>query len=129
MAKRQGGHRPRPHRVDVAQRVGRGDLTEDERVVHQWREEVERLHDRQAVGEAIDACIAEVFSTDEQVRIGERGKSLHDLCNRLNRQLAGSTGATSVVRQTLLASKAHDRMLSRNARRGPAVVFSTPLVG
>ena len=33
------------HRVDVAERVGGGDLAVDERVVHDRREKVDRLHD------------------------------------------------------------------------------------
>ena len=40
------GERPAAHRVDVGQRVGRGDRAVVLRVVHHRREEVHRLHER-----------------------------------------------------------------------------------
>ena len=45
---RQRRQRPPAHGVDVAQRVGRGDLAVDVGVVHDRREEVHRLHQRRA---------------------------------------------------------------------------------
>ena len=43
------GQRRAAHRVDVADRVGRGDATEVVRVVDDRREEVDGLHHRQIV--------------------------------------------------------------------------------
>ena len=40
-----GMARPPAHGIDVRQRVGRGNLAKQERVVDHWREEVDRLHE------------------------------------------------------------------------------------
>ena len=52
-----GMARPPAHGVDVRQRVGRGNLTEQKRVVdHRW-EEVDGLHETQVLANAEDARI------------------------------------------------------------------------
>ena len=61
--------RPPAHRVHVGKRVGRRDLPERKRVVHDGREEIHRLHERAAGAEAIDAGVVEGVGPDEQVRV------------------------------------------------------------
>ena len=50
----QRGDRARAHRVDVGERVRRGDPAEVVRVVDDRREEVDGRHDRQVVGHPVD---------------------------------------------------------------------------
>ena len=57
------------HRVDVPQRVRRGDLAVRVRVVDDRREEVDRLHDRDSVGELVDAGIVAALGRDEHPRV------------------------------------------------------------
>jgi hypothetical protein len=62
-------HRPAAHRVDVRQRVGRGDAPERVGVVDDRREEVDRLHDRDVLGELHDARIVGRVGGDEHARV------------------------------------------------------------
>ena len=62
-----GMARPPAHGVDVRQRVGRGDLAKQERVVdHRW-EEVDGLHEPQVLPYAEDARIVGGIKPHEQV--------------------------------------------------------------
>ena len=62
-----GMARPPAHGVDVRQRVGRGDLAKEERVVnHRW-EEVNGLHEPQVLPYAEDARIVGGIEPHEQV--------------------------------------------------------------
>ena len=62
----QRGDRPAAHRVDVGQRVGRGDPAEVVRVVDDRREEVDRLHEREVVAQPVDAGVVGRGRADEQ---------------------------------------------------------------
>ena len=59
--------RPPAHGVDVRQRVGRGDLAKQERVVDHRREEVDGLHEPQVLPYAEDARIVGGIEPHEQV--------------------------------------------------------------
>ena len=48
----QRGERLAAHRVDVRQRVRRGDLPEEIRIVDDRREKIDRLNEREIVGQA-----------------------------------------------------------------------------
>ena len=62
-----GMARPPAHGVDVRQRVGRGDLAKQERVVDHRREEVDGLHEAKVLPYAEDACIVGGIEPHEQV--------------------------------------------------------------
>ena len=57
------------HRIDVRQRIRCRDLPEEVRVVDDRREEVDRLHEREIVGQHEHAGIVERFAANEQARI------------------------------------------------------------
>ena len=62
-----GMARPPAHGVDVRQRVGRGDLAKQERVVDHRREEVDGLHEAKVLPYAEDARIVGGIEPHEQV--------------------------------------------------------------
>jgi len=66
----EGRARLAVHGVDVAQGVGGGDLAVGVRVVDDGREEVERLDERNLIGQAVDACVVVGLGADQQVRVG-----------------------------------------------------------
>ena len=55
------------HRVDVGQRVGRGDCAVGERIVDDRREEIDRVDDRQIVAQTEHSGVVAGSDTDEQV--------------------------------------------------------------
>ena len=59
--------RPPAHGVDVRQRVGRGNLAKQKRVVDHRREEVDGLHKPQVLPYAEDARIVRGIEPHEQV--------------------------------------------------------------
>ena len=59
--------RPPAHGVDVRQRVGRGNLAKQERVVDHRREEVDGLHEAQVFANTKDARIVGSIEPHEQV--------------------------------------------------------------
>ena len=58
------------HGIDVAESVGCGHAAEVEEVVHDGREEVERLHDRLVSVDLVDARVIGRFRANECVRVG-----------------------------------------------------------
>ena len=62
-----GMARPSTHGVDVRQRVGRGDLAKQKRIVDHRREEVDGLHEAQVIANAKDARIVGGIEPHEQV--------------------------------------------------------------
>ena len=58
------------HGIHVAECVGRGNLTENIRVFHHRREKVQRLHDGEVVGQAIDRRVVARLGADQQIGIG-----------------------------------------------------------
>ena len=61
------------HRVDVAQTVGRGNLSVQVGIIDQGRKEVERLQDQQVVAQAEDPGIARTVGTDQKIGVLEFG--------------------------------------------------------
>ena len=59
--------RPAAHSVDVRQRVSRGNLAKQKRVVNHRREEVDGLHEAQVIANAKDARIIGGIEPHEQV--------------------------------------------------------------
>ena len=68
------GQRLRAHRVHVGERVRRGDPAEVARVVDDRREEVDGLHERQLVGDPVDARVVAGLGADQQRRVVLRGQ-------------------------------------------------------
>ena len=71
---RESGYRPAAHRVDVAQRIGGGNLAEDERVIYQRSKEIDGLDEGKVRRNAIDACVIRGVETNQQVRVALLGK-------------------------------------------------------
>ena len=55
----QRGYRPSARGIRIAQGIGGGDLSEHERIIHQRRKEVDRLHDVQVIAQPIDSRVTE----------------------------------------------------------------------
>ena len=98
---RQRGERPAAHRVDVAQRVGGGNLPVDERIVDDWREEIDRLHERARLVEPVHTCIVRGPIVDQDPVVVLHGQIAQHLGELTSGELARSTGAGGVVGQTL----------------------------
>ena len=79
------------HGVDVRQRVGRGNLAKQERVVDHRREEVDGLHETQVIANAKDARIVGGIEPHEQVVVMHIGQVAQDLGEGSGSQLSGST--------------------------------------
>ena len=89
----QRGERLAAHGVDVGQRVRRGDLSEEVRVVDDRREEVDRLHEREIVGQHEDPRVVEGLAPDEEARIRVHGHAAQRARQVTRTQLGGSTSA------------------------------------
>ncbi len=83
----------RAFRVDVGERVRRGDAAEVVRVVDDGREEIGGRDDRAIVVEAVDGGVVAAGETDEDVRIVEGDQMTQDLRQLGAPELAGSAGA------------------------------------
>ena len=57
------------HRPHVVDRVERGNATVIKRVVNYRSEEVERLHERQVVAQAVHSCVVGKVEADNQIRV------------------------------------------------------------
>src|ERR1700693_47114 len=62
-------NRATTHGVNVAERIGCGNLTEKRRLVPDWREKIDGLHDGQIVSETIDGGVVTGFKTYQDVGI------------------------------------------------------------
>ena len=60
---------PSAHGVDVAEGVGRANLTEDVRIVHRRRDEVRREHEGGLIVHSVDAGVVAGLKSHHQVRI------------------------------------------------------------
>ena len=70
------------HGVHVAERVGSRDLSVQERIVHDGREEVGRLHERGVLIEHIHACVIALVIADDQTRVGMRAIAFKQVYER-----------------------------------------------
>ena len=109
---RERGQRTAAHRVDVADRVRRGDLAVDVRVVDDRREEIDRLHERRPALPPVHTRIVRGPEVDQDTVIGLRGDVTQHLSELACGEFARSTGAGDHLRQTL----GHSVLLSSEHR-------------
>ena len=81
------------HRVDVGQRVRRSNLPEEVGIVDDRGEEVDRLDQREIVGQRKDPRIVEGLAPDNEARIRSNGDSFQRARQVTRTQLGGSTRA------------------------------------
>ena len=80
-------------------RVGRGDLPEDERVVHDRREEIDCVDDGQVVAQPEDSRIVVGLGADDDVRVMEGGKVVEYLGQVGRAELGRAAGRFDVLRE------------------------------
>src|SRR6202521_3672429 len=85
------GNRPASHGVDVAERVGGGDLTEKLRGIHDRREKIDGLDEREAFAEQVDSCVIVRIKAHENVGIGLTGQFAQDEVERCGIQFCGAS--------------------------------------
>ena len=85
------------------QRVGRGDLAVDERVVDDRREEIDGLHERRPALPPVHTRIVRGPEVDQDPRVGLRWKVAQHLSELASGEFARSTGAGDQLGQALLA--------------------------
>ena len=109
----EGEERACAHGVDVRERVGRGDATEVERIVHDGREEVHRGHERTVGIEAVDGRVVRLAAVHEDGRVVEGDQVTQDLRQLGGAELAGSAGAVRKLAEAdaipLIVVVAHGR--------------------
>ncbi len=106
------------HRIDVAEGIGGGNLAIDERIVHHRREEVDRLNERNLVGQLVDAGVVVRFGADQQVGVIDLGDVAQNLSDLPGGQFARSAGARGVVDEAfLLAEEEHDSLVTGGSWR------------
>ena len=66
---RQRSARLATHRVNITQRVGRGDLAKGVRIVHHRSEEVHSLHQRSAGAEQIHSGVVGLIKANQNIRV------------------------------------------------------------
>ena len=91
------------HRVHVAEGVGRCDLSKHERVVDRRGDEVGGHHHGDFFVDAVHGRVVAGVETDQQVRVGVRGKGLQQLVEPDRAQLRRSTTSLGQARQGGLA--------------------------
>ncbi len=103
----QREERPRAHRPHVGERVRRGDAAEPVRVVHDGREEVDRLDDRLGVREPVHGGVVARLGPDERARVIDPGHVAQHLRQIRRADLAGSTRAVAEAREADLLLGLH----------------------
>jgi hypothetical protein len=78
------------HGVDIAQRVGRGYLAEEVRIIHDGGEEVNGLHDGVSVTNSIDGAVVGAFHAYQHMGVFHRGQGFQCLGQILRPDLARS---------------------------------------
>ncbi len=117
----QGHDRPAAHRIHVADRVGRGDAAEVERVVDDRHEEVGRRDQRLLVVELVDGGVVGGLDADHQLRRHQAaGARAKDFGKDTGRDLAAAAAA---VRE---AGEAQARRVERG-RAGGRCVHGCPI--
>ncbi len=97
---RERGERTAAHRIHVAHGVGGGDLSVDERIVDDRREEIDRLDERALAVEPVHTCIVRGPVIDEDPWVVRRVQIAQNLGELASRELTGSTRAGGVVGQS-----------------------------
>ena len=81
------------HGVHVAERVGSRNLSVQEWIVHDGREEVGRLHERGVLIEHIHACVIALVIANDQTRVGMRAKAFKQVYERSGTDFCAAAGA------------------------------------
>ena len=115
---RQRGQRPPAHRVDVAQRVRRGDLAVDVRVVDDRREEVHGLHQRRPGLPRVHTGIVSGPEVHQDPRVGLHGDVAQHVSELAGGEFARSTSAAHQLGETLLLG--HEGIL-QGSGQGPGI--------
>jgi hypothetical protein len=92
----QRRQRTAAHRVNIAQRIRRGDSAERIRIVHNRREEVERLHESALLRQPVDARIVRGVEADHHVGIAGSRESRKRLVQNLWTEFRRSTRGLDV---------------------------------
>ena len=87
------------HGVDVREGVRRGDRAEGIRVVGDGRKKIDRLHERQLVGDLIDRGVVAAVKADQQVRVFADADALEELRQHARADLRAAPGAFCKLRQ------------------------------
>ena len=122
---RERQDRTRPHRVDVGESVGGGDLPEEKRVIHDGREEVHRLHENLSRPDPVDSRVVGMDVPYQQVRV-RRGRKLREKRGKVElTDLAGSTRARRERRERGMPrfSVSHEGIMSRDDDGVPGFRF------
>jgi hypothetical protein len=90
---RERGERLSAHRVDVGERVGRGDLAERVGIVHHRREEVDGLDQRARLVQPEHTGVVAGPMVDQHPGVVVLGQAAQDLSQLGRAELAGSTRA------------------------------------
>ena len=85
------GARHSAHRIDVRQRVGGGDLSVGERIVHHRREKIDRVDDREIVGKTEHSGVVAGGDSDQQIRMARQIEPREDSRQVRRTELTGST--------------------------------------
>src|SRR5215203_129632 len=102
----QRGQRFAAHRVDIGEGVGRGDLAEPVRVVHDRGEEVSRLKEQAAAERDVPGVVPGLHPAHEPVH-GGRGEALQSLLQVPWSELRRSTRLGRVLRQPYARTLVH----------------------
>jgi hypothetical protein len=98
---RERENRLAAHRVDIGERVGRGDAAEVERIVDDRHEEIGRRDDRLLVVELVDGGIVGGVVADEQIgKRRQRRGALEQVGQHAGRDLAAAAAAVGKARET-----------------------------
>ena len=101
---RQCGLRRAAHRIDVAERMGRGDPAEQIRVVDHRAEEIDGLQQRRRAGERDQRRIVRAVEADHHGAARRRMEPRHDPAEHRRRHLGGATAAAHRVFSRLRAA-------------------------
>src|SRR6202007_2719895 len=93
--------RPAPHCVNIAEGVCRGDLTIDIWIVDDWREEIDRLHQRRPALPPVHTRIVRGPEIDKDPVVGGLRYGAQHLSELASGEFARSTSAGDHLRQTL----------------------------
>ena len=96
----EGEQRRSPHRVDVAEGVRRGHLSEDVGIVDDRREEIHRLNEGYVVVQAVDGGVVGRADPDQEVGVGGRRQLAQHLRQVRWTKLGSSAGAAGQAGQS-----------------------------
>ncbi len=110
---RQGQYRRAAHRVDVGQRIGRGDAPEVMRVVDHRREEIGGRDDGLTVVQSIDRGVVRMLGADHEIRWQQSG--------RHRRQHVGEQGRRNLAAAAAAVGELGQSNISHGVGRGDGV--------